>query len=90
MILDSSTTNYIFNNDKHFLQLSPYTIDVGISKGKVVATGYGTVQLDFEGTRRATLTKALYVLDLVANLVSIEVLRLKGVFYRNNTQILFT
>lgn len=43
MILDSSTTNYIFNNDKHFLQLSPYTINVRISKGKVVATGYGIV-----------------------------------------------
>lgn len=43
MILDSSTTNYMFNNDKYFLQLSPCTIDVRISKGKVVATGYGTV-----------------------------------------------
>lgn len=43
VILDSSTTNYMFNNNKHFLQLSPYTIDVRIGKGKVVATGYGTV-----------------------------------------------
>lgn len=90
VILDSITTNYIFNNDKHFLQLSPYTINIGIRKGKVVATSYGTVQLDFKGTRQATLTKALYVPDLVANLVSTKALRLKGVFYRNNTQILFT
>lgn len=41
------------------------------------------------GSRLCTFTKVLHVLELSTNLLSTELLRLKGVFYRSDRQQLF-
>lgn len=65
---------------------------VGIGKGTVITIGYGNAEIITQtaaGTRRYTFTRVLYVPELTANLLSIELLRKKGVFYRLDRQYLF-
>lgn len=65
----------------------PYVILVGISKGTVITAGYRDAKIITQtavGIRTCTFTKVLYMLDLSANLLSIESLRKKGVFYRSD------
>lgn len=65
---------------------------VGISKGTVMTAGYGNAEITIQtavGTRRCTFTRVLYMLELIANLLSIESLRKKGMFYRSDRQYLF-
>lgn len=58
---------------------------VGISKGTVITIGYRDAKIITQtavGIHTYTFTKVLYILDLSTNLLSIESLRKKGVFYR--------
>jgi hypothetical protein len=65
---------------------------IKIGKGYVKARSISSVTLNVmtsKGSGMVTFYDVLYVLELVANLLSSETLRLKGLFYRNNTQELF-
>jgi hypothetical protein len=65
---------------------------IKIGKGCVKARGVGRVTLKVmtsKGSGMVTFYDMLYVPELVANLLSSETLRLKGLFYRNDTQELF-
>lgn len=70
----------------------PYIILVGIGKGSIITVGYRDAEIITYisvGLRRCTFTKVLYILELSTNLLLIEALREKGVFYRSNRQQLF-
>jgi hypothetical protein len=65
---------------------------IKISKGCVKARSISSVTLNVmtsKGSGIVTFYDVLYVLELVVNLLSSETLRLKGLFYRNDTQELF-
>jgi hypothetical protein len=65
---------------------------IKIGKGYVKARSISSVTLNVmtsKGSGMVTFYDVLYVLELVENLLSSETLRLKGLFYRNNTQELF-
>ncbi|KAI1007729.1 hypothetical protein K3495_g493 [Podosphaera aphanis] len=68
--------------------------DVGVESGKgsAKALAPGSVRLDLMGdkTRSVTSSDVFYVPELRANLLSTEKLRSKGLFYRNDRQILHT
>lgn len=64
-----------------------YVIPVGISKGSVITAGYGDAEITIQtatGLQRCVFTKVLYMLELTTNLLSTELLRKKGVFYRSD------
>jgi hypothetical protein len=65
---------------------------IKIGKGCVKARSIGSVTLNVmtsKGSGMVTFHNVLYVPELVANLLSSETLRLKGLFYRNDIQELF-
>lgn len=70
-----------------------YVIPIGIGKGTIITAGYRDAEITIytaaRGTRRCIFTKVLYVLEISTNLLSTELLRKKGVFYRSNRQQLF-
>lgn len=69
-----------------------YVIPVNIGKGKIITIEYGNVEITIytaAGTRCVRVLKVLYILDLSTNLLLIESLRQKGVFYRSDRQHLF-
>lgn len=69
-----------------------HVILVGISKGSVITAGYSNAEITTQtaiGLRRCTFTKVLHMPELTANLLSTELLRKKGVFYRSDRQYLF-
>ena len=65
-----------------------------LGKGQIHAMALGTIVLPTvtaAGHRcLLTFTNVLYVPEIVVNLLSAETLRLKGLFYRNDQQIMFT
>lgn len=74
------------------ISYTPYIILVGIGKGSIITAGYRDAEIIIYtsvGLRRYTFTKVLYILELSTNLLLIEALREKGVFYRSNRQQLF-
>jgi hypothetical protein len=61
---------------------------IKIGKGCIKARGISSVILNVmtsKGSGIVTFHDVLYVLELVVNLLSSETLRLKGLFYRNDT-----
>lgn len=70
-----------------------YIIPIRISKGTIITVGYRDAQITIytivEGARKCTFTKVLYIPEISTNLLSTELLREKGVFYRSDRQQLF-
>lgn len=65
---------------------------VGIGKGTIIVAGYSNTEITTytaTRTRRCTFTKVLHVPNIVANLLSTELLRTKGIYYRSDRQYLF-
>lgn len=65
---------------------------VRISKGTIIAAGYSNTEITiYTATRirRCTFTKVLHIPNIVANLLSTESLRIKGIYYRSDRQYLF-
>lgn len=75
------------------ISYTPHIIPIGISKGTIITIGYRDAQITIYtvvgGARKYTFTKVLYILEISTNLLSTELLREKGVFYRSDRQQLF-
>lgn len=72
---------------------TPYIVAIAIGSRTIDTTRYGDVAITtFTATRPKTyiFKKVLYIPDLVANLLSTELLYLKGIYYRTDRQYLFT
>lgn len=71
----------------------PYVIPIGIGKSIIYTARYSDALVitytAATGSRLCIFTKVLYVLELSINLLSTELLRLKGVFYCSDRQQLF-
>ncbi|EGP82185.1 uncharacterized protein MYCGRDRAFT_97791 [Zymoseptoria tritici IPO323] len=78
-ILDSGTTTHIINNMDTMTNTKRFHVPTSIGKGTVYTTHIGTVQIDLAHTGPTTLSDTLLIPDIVANLVSMEAVRSKGV-----------
>lgn len=75
------------NDYSNMVTYTTQAIPVGIGKGTIMAAGYSDAEITTytaAGTRRCTFTKVLHVPDIVANLLSTESLRAKGIYYRSD------
>jgi hypothetical protein len=94
-IFDTGASAHCINDLKHFISTRPYNEWVGVGDDKQLhATAIGNVRRALvapDGSiNTIVFTDCLYVPEMVANLLSGERLRYKGLYYRNDTQLLFT
>lgn len=92
-IIDSGSSTHMTPFKDLLFNDEPINGSVNIGKGHLDALAVGSVTLHAvteQGVRAITLTNVLWVPDLCANLLSTEKLRQKGLFYRNDQQVLFT
>ena len=68
--------------------MGPIDMIIQFGKGTTRAKGVGSITL-ITTVYTITITGVLWVSELVANLLSTEQLREKGLFYRNDKQVLF-
>ncbi|PPJ52893.1 hypothetical protein CBER1_11827 [Cercospora berteroae] len=94
-IFDTGASAHCVNDLKYFTSTKPYNEYVGVGDNEQLhAKAIGTVKRALvapDGSiNTLVFTDCLYVPDMAANLLSGERLRYKGLFYRNDTQVLFT
>ncbi|KAI0993623.1 hypothetical protein K3495_g14561, partial [Podosphaera aphanis] len=91
-ILDSGATSHFTHDLEKMFDYQACDVGVEFGKGSAKALAHGSVKLDLIGdkTRSVTFSDVFYVPELRANLLSTEKLRSKGLFYRNDRQILYT
>ena len=91
-ILDSGASTHFTHDLSNMFDYNTCDVRIEFGKGSAKALAYGSVRLTLVGdkTRTVTFSEVFYVPDLRANLLSTEKLRTKGLFYRNDKQILFT
>lgn len=93
-ILDSGASVHMTNDLSAMSNCEAIDATVRFGKGETAhATVIGDVVLKIstdEGVAPTRFTGVIFVPGLVANLLSTELLRKKGLFYRNDKQILFT
>ena len=92
-VLDSGCSSHMTHNYAAMSNCVPINSIVQLGKGQVRAIALGTITLPTvtaDGHRHLlTFTNVLYVPEIVVNLLSAETLRLKGLFYRNDQQVMF-
>ena len=92
-VLDSGCSSHMTYNYAAMSNCVPINSIVQLGKGQVCAIVLGTIMLPTvtaDGHRHLlTFTNVLYVPEIVVNLLSAETLRLKGLFYRNDQQVMF-
>ena len=93
-IFDTGASAHCINKLEHFDECEPCSQMVSVGNNDYLkATHIGRITrtlLAPDGTLHSiVIGGCLYVPDMVANLISGEVLRSKGLFYRNDTQSLF-
>lgn len=93
-IFDTSASAYCINKLKHFDEYEPCSQMVSVGNNDYLkATHIGRITRTLQapdGTLHSIdIGGCLYVPDIAANLILGEVLRGKGLFYRNDTQVLF-
>lgn len=70
-----------------------HRVEIAVGKGIVTASRYSDARVitytAAAGTQECTFTKVIYILELVAKLLSTELLYTKHVYYRTDYQYLF-
>ena len=91
-ILDSGASTHFTHDIDCMIDYQACDVNVEFGKGSAKALAYGSIQLNVIGDqkRKITFSDVYYVPDMRANLLSTEKLRNKGLFYRNDKQVLFT
>ena len=91
-ILDSGASAHFTHELDKMFNFQPCDTPIEFGKGTARAKAFGSVKLELVGdcNRLVTFAEVFYIPELRANLLSTEKLREKGLFYRNDTQTLFT